>query len=90
MVKIPVKKPEEKKKQKPKRRYFKNTSSVRTYVADLIYRMECGEITEKVYRSLLSGANLLLKVHSQLYIEKDLRPLQDRLEEFEESLGELD
>ena len=83
MVKIP--------KQKPvSRRYFKDTSSVRTYVADLIYRMECGEITEKLYRSLLSGANLLLKIHSQLYLEKDLRPLQDRLEEFEESLGELD
>jgi hypothetical protein len=68
MMKIPI-------KRKPnivKRRYFKDTYSVKSYISDLIYRLECGELTEKDYRALLSGALGLLKVHSQLYYEKGL------------------
>jgi hypothetical protein len=82
MVKIPVKP----KQKEVKRRYFKDTWSVKSYISDLIYRFECGELTEKDYRALLSGALGLLKVHTQLYYEKGLIPLQSELRELREEL----
>jgi hypothetical protein len=82
MAKIPVRR----KKREVKRRFFKDTCSVKSYISDLIYRFESGELTEKDYRALLSGALGLLKVHTQLYYEKGLIPLQAELRELREEL----
>jgi hypothetical protein len=65
-------------------KYFNDITSVKRYCASLINRYEDGKLKADVYRNLLSGCNTLLKIFQQIYYEKDLRPLQDRLRELEE------
>jgi hypothetical protein len=65
-------------------KYFTDIMSLKRYCAGLINRYENGNLKADVYRNLLSGCNTLLKIFQQIYYEKDLRPLQDRLRELEE------
>ena len=79
MVKIP--------KQTPvKRRFFKDSSSVKTFISDLVHRYENGQLKDNQFRCLISAANVLLRVHVHLYYESKLGDLPEQIETLREEI----
>ena len=70
-------------------RYFTDTTSVKRFIGSLINKREAGEIKNQDFRDLCYAANILLKVFIQLWHEKQLVPIQKRLEELEEKYGSV-
>ena len=74
-------------KQKPvSRKYFKDTSSVKSFISDLVHRYENGQLKDNQFRSLLSAANVLLRVHVHLYYESKLGDLPEQIATLREEI----
>jgi hypothetical protein len=70
-------------------RYFKDIHSLRRFGASLLNKREDGLITAQEYRDLFYGINIMLKIFQQIYVESQLLPLQERLEQLEVDHGEV-
>ena len=71
---------------KYQRRYFKDTSAVKSFISALLHDYLNGEIKESIYKNALSAANVLLKCTTQEYYENRLGPLQDKITELQEAI----
>jgi hypothetical protein len=70
-------------------RYFKDITALKRFACSILNKRETGEISSQDYRDLFYGINVTLKIMIQIWHEKELIPIQKRLDLLEETDGEI-